>query len=308
MRIAFIINSMIRSRAKVISSLENGLEYYPHWEVDFFYTTAQKTALTLSRQATQQSYDVIIAVGGDGTLNESLNGIMLVTADRARESRPKLGLLPYGISNDFSRTLGIEKNIRECLESIEKQKTALLDVGKVSYMTENDQSFTEYFMNILDIGMGADVVKKVERSKNRLAPRFIYFHAIVQTFFHYRHKALTVKTENWEWQGPMMTVAIANGKYFGNGLGIAPDADPSSGSLAVTILGKVGVVDYLRKLGMLKRCQKINHPQVHYRSAQWLRIIPGDHPSPVEADGEFLGQLRLEAIVVPQAIEFIVPN
>ena len=231
---------------------------------------------------------------------------MLVTADREREDRPKLAVLPCGTSNDFARTVRVGQDIRECLECIEKKGTAPLDIGKVVYTIESGQPFTEYFMNILDIGMGAEVVRKVERSRNQLSPKFIYFNAIVQTFFRYRHKSVVIKAGDWEWQGPIMTVAIANGKYFGNGLGISPHADPTSGTFAVTILGKVGVIDYLRNLGTLKRCQKVSHPHVCYRSATSLRVIPQTISSPIEADGEFLGQLPLEATIVPQAIDFVV--
>lgn len=124
-----------------------------------------------------------------------------------------------------------------------------------------------YFNNIADICLGAEVAKRVNEGKKIYGPNFDFFKATVLGFLNYKRKQLKIESENFNWSGRLLILCLANGKYFGSGLGIAPHAKVNDGKLAITLAADVSLMDYLKNLSKIRKGLFIQHPQIFYKEA-----------------------------------------
>jgi YegS/Rv2252/BmrU family lipid kinase len=302
MKIAFIINSKNKRAATLVPGLEGYFGHADPGGVQFLYTERKKHAIDLSRQAAENGCDFLIAVGGDGTLHEVVNG--LLQSNLAPDKYPAVGLLPCGSANDFARTAHISSSIEALGDLIQTNTPQKIDLGQV--VLENTGE-TRYFINIAGAGLGGEVVLKMEQSQGGLGPGIDYFRHILTGFLRYDKKKGVRCTGNcWEWHGPLLQLAVANGRCFGHALCVAPDARLADGLFLVAIFGDLSLWDYLKNLGKLKKGVKIPHPKVTYHNAQhvWLH---SEDPCHIEADGEYIGLAPASLRVLPEAIRFLMP-
>lgn len=262
-------------------------------------TSAVGDATTIAMHMADEGCTHIIAVGGDGTLNETVNGVKKSTKPRC-----KVGMLTYGTANDFARTIQAPKSLKKLLQLIEKESFKKLDLGLIEQKV-GDLIYTRYFINIADLGIGAEVVKRVNSSSKFFGPGITFFWAIVRTFFSYTNQPITCEADNWKWEGKINSLVIANGKYFGSGLCIAPEADPCDGKFAIMISGDIGLADYLKNVSKIKKGKVLNHPKVAYKTARSLRVTSPSLGCFIEADGEFIGGVPVTVSVVAKGIDFI---
>jgi len=269
--------------------------------VQFITTKKKKHAIAMAKEATENSCDYLVAVGGDGTLHEVINGVM--QSHGAANEYPAIGLLPYGSANDFSRTAGIATSFEELFELIQSNSIQKIDLGKI--IVQQTQKI-HYFINIASVGLGPHVVQDFEKSSNALGPKFNYFWHIIKGFLSYDKKEVICTGNTWQWNGRLMQMAVANGRYFGNAICVAPDAKLSDGQFQVAIFGDLSIWDYLKNLGKLKKGIKIVHPQVYYHDVDEL-LIESTNSCGIEADGEYIGLAPAIISVLPKAISFIMP-
>ena len=297
MTICFIVNQKIKRRKSVISKIES--EFKDH-SIAIHLTSYPKHAEILARDLIEHGYDYMIAVGGDGTLNEVINGIL--TAPVPTNKLPVLGVFPKGSANDFARSIDVKSSETQLHEMILHKSYHKIDIGKI--MRDND-SQPRYFINIAGLGLGPEVVLHMGNSK-LLGPKLSYFKAIIQTFTKYKRKAIYCKTENWEWRGNLLQMAVANGKFFGNGICVCPDAVVDDGIFHIALFGELSIKDYLKNLKNLKKGIKITHKDAHYHTAKELRIENlNEGVCDIETDGEYIGSSPATISVVPKAINFL---
>ena len=251
----------------------------------------------------------VIAVGGDGTLNEVVNGIMQYHQENPSETLPILGVLPLGTANDFVKSINHKKGIDALLVLIKNQHYHSIDLGKLQCNDEDRISkITRYFINIADVGFGAHVVQKTNSGNSLFGANYTYIKAILSTFLSYKPKLLSLNIDDQaEQKQRALSIVFANGKYFGSGLGIAPHAQLADGKLAITHIGNVSMFDFLFYLGALKKGKKLSHPEAKYLKATKITIRSEDKHAAVEADGEFIGYLPVTAEVIPAKILFLMP-
>ncbi|MEM7186688.1 MAG: diacylglycerol kinase family protein [Bacteroidota bacterium] len=302
MKVVFVINNKGGRLNKVLPKITQHCEGTIQGEVSFFSTEYIRHATQLAREATDQGCNVLIAVGGDGTLNEVVNGIL--TSAVPAENYPVLGLLPHGSANDFARTAGIDQSVEALVDRINQNSHRRIDLGKIELPQKKE---IRYFINISGVGLGPEVVQRLEGTNSVLGPGFNYFKHILKGFLGYRKKEVNCKTDHWEWQGPLLQMAVANGRYYGNGICTAPDALLDDGQFQVAIFGNLSVWDYLKNLGKLKNGLKIDHPEVHYFTGQEVHLSCKT-PCGIEADGEFVGNLPARLAILPDAIDFLSPS
>ncbi|NNM17705.1 MAG: diacylglycerol kinase family lipid kinase [Croceitalea sp.] len=302
MKVVFIVNNKNNRLAKVLPKLKEYCQQKYLDNVQFYSTEGKKHAIILAKQATENGCDYLIAVGGDGTLNEVVNGIF--KSDKAAMEYPTLGLLPFGSANDFARTANVTNSIEELMHLIQSNIIQKIDVGQI---TLHQTQETRFFMNIAGLGLGPEVVQSLEQSSSVLGPGFNYFKHIIKSFFSYTKKAVSCKSDTWYWHGKLLQMAVANGKFFGNAINIAPDAQLSDGQFQVTIFGDLSIWDYLKNLGNLKKGLKIINSQVSYHHAKEL-ILDGSEPCGIEADGEYAGLTPASIKILPKAIRFLMPT
>lgn len=270
--------------------------------VEFKFTTGRKHAIELGRNAAVNGCDYLIGVGGDGTLHELVNG--LLQSEIPPQDLPVLGLLPYGSANDFARTVGVSNSPDELIRSIRSKSTKKIDLGKIDLHQTREIS---YFINIAGLGLGTEVVKGLEHSSSPLGSGFNYFKHIITGFFRYINKEVSCNGGDWKWKGKLLQMAIANGRYFGNAICVAPDAVPDDGIFQVVIFGNLSIWDYLKNLRNLKKGIKIEHSEVRYYNAKEV-VLESEEPSGIEADGEYIGPLPATLSILPEAISFLIPS
>jgi YegS/Rv2252/BmrU family lipid kinase len=300
MKIAVILNGISLKKNFFYSKILPGLSSLA--DVSVFETRTRHDAVTLASKAVSNFFDLIIAAGGDGTLNQTVNGVL-----RGNESDyklPVIGLIPLGTGNDFAKTTGVTRNFQELKSRIENFRPVPIDVGRIRFEREG-KSNTSYFVNIADIGMGPEVVKIVNSSDRMFGFSTTYYLAILKNFFTYKPIEVSIETDNEKFQKKIRTFAIANGKFFGHGLCVAPDAVVDDSVFDTFTVGAVSVLDFLWHSGALKQRKRIKHPKVFYNRAKQASISSSS-PALIEADGELVGSLPVSIDLLERRLKFLI--
>lgn len=301
MNIVFVVNNKNNRLAKVLPRLHQVCQQTNLGSVQFISTLRKKHAIELAKQATENGCDYLIAVGGDGTLHEVINGML--QSNNPANKYPTIGLLPHGSANDFARTACVSNSIEELFEMIQSNTTQKIDLGKIILQETRE---IRYFINIAGVGLGAEVAQNLEQSSSVFGPDFNYFKHIIKGFLSYVKKEVCCTSNSWHWKGKLLQMTVANGRYFGNANCIAPDARLTDGQFKVTIFGDLSIWDYLKNYGNLKKGMKINLPQVSYHNASEVFLESNDSCG-IEADGEYVGLAPASISVLPKAICFLMP-
>ena len=301
MKVVFIVNSKNKRAVRLLPELEGHYRQTNPGSAQFLTTRRKKHAFELAREAAENGCDYMIAVGGDGTLHEVVNG--LLKSSLPARKYPAIGLLPCGSANDFARTAHIPDSIEALLNLIQTHTTQKIDLGQILLQQTGE---VRYFINIAGAGLGGEVVQKMEQSSGLLGPGLNYSWHIFAGFIRYIKKEVNCTSGSWKWKGRLLQMAVANGRCFGNALCVAPDARLTDGIFQVTLFGDLSVWDYLKNLSKLKKGVRIDHPEVYYHQAKeiWLESKAPVH---IEADGEYVGPAPATLRVLPEAIVFLMP-
>ncbi len=299
MKVAIIINGLSGRRKHFYTRLLPIIRQYA--TADVFETQSATDAFDFSVKAVYQKYDLIIAAGGDGTINQVVNGML--SSDLSVEQLPALTILPVGSGNDFARTVNITLRAIALKNRLTTLDIKPIDVGLITFQKDGKEEST-YFINVASAGMGPEVLNKMSSGKKRLGSAIAYYTAILSTFVTYRCMPVTIKTAQWEWSNSLRTLAIGNGKFFGSGLCIAPEAKPDDGMFSAFVCGAVSVLDFIKYTDTLKSSRKVIHPKIEYRVAEKLELT-SELPCRIEADGELLGFLPARVEVIPGRIKFL---
>jgi YegS/Rv2252/BmrU family lipid kinase len=294
LRVAVIVNG---SKPKALSKAEAYCAFAAHIaSFSNFQTIGPGHAIKLAEECCHR-FEIIAVFGGDGTLSECVNGVMNATT-HGDVHLPEICLIPCGTGNDFSRNFSRITSPEDFALALKSGVRRTLDVLQAT--AQNGQK--KYIINAGDAGFGAAVVNHLEANRNRPSLLKGFGWSILHTFSFYRKKEMSIQTENAKWSGKALMIAFNNGKYFGNGIGISPEASPSNGQLQITIIGAVSVWEYVTNLPKLRKCKRIKHPEVHYLSCR-KALLTGN--SQTEFDGEFGLQLPIEIRVIPQTLRWI---
>lgn len=304
-RIACILHGKISRKNHLIARLKRNLD--ENHEITILMTTHHGHAVILTEQALNSGNTHIIAVGGDGTINEVVNGIMNSQLHLDAETREKirLGIIPKGTGNDFVKSLRLPSNLDGMRSLINQDQYRAVDLGLVSFQTKEQKEASRYFANITDLGLGGVVAEKLSHSSKWLGKTLTYQLSIIRTFLSYKHQAVSVETDSWKHEGRIMNLIIANGQFFGSGLGIAPDASLTDGLFDVIVVGEISVLDYLKNLPTLRKSLPITHPEVSYHKATDLTIESPETMLPIDMDGEFIGYAPMKVRMVKSALKIL---
>lgn len=301
MKIVFILNNKNNRLSKRLAGLEQYCRKADLGSVQILSTLRRKHAIELARQATENGCDYLIALGGDGTLHEVINGML--QSNLPANLYPALGLLPLGSANDFARTARISNSVEKLVGRIRANESRKIDLGKIILHSTGE---IRYFINIAGAGLGAEVVQNMEQSSSFFGPGYNYFKHIIKGFLTYEKKEVSCKGTTWHWKGKLLQMAVANGRSFGNGICVAPDARIADGRFQVAIFGDLSIWDYLKNLRNLKRGVKVDHPEVHYHDAKEV-LVESSGACAIEADGEYVGLAPATISILPKTIRFLLP-
>jgi diacylglycerol kinase (ATP) len=270
-------------------------------------TLSKNDGVSLASKATLQYPDLILAAGGDGTLNQVVNGVL--TGREAEVKLPVIGLIPMGSGNDFARTAGLKADVNQLLSLVTRFEPKMIDVGKVNFTAFHSSGLKtrdeRYFINVADLGMGPVVVDKVLRSGRPFGHGLAYYKSILSTFVSYKPMLVKATSQDWSWEGKLRTLAVGNGKCYGHGLHIAPDALLDDRLFHVFICGRVSAFDFIRFTGTLKKGRHIRIPEVHYKVATSLELS-SESFCMIEGDGEIFGTLPATVSLIEKRLDFLI--
>ncbi|MES1248144.1 MAG: diacylglycerol kinase family protein [Actinomycetota bacterium] len=241
--------------------------------------------------------DVVVAVGGDGTLNEVVNGLM----QRAGE-RPVLATIPIGTGMDFVRTYGIPNRFEDAVGVAAGEATRTIDVGRVEHSRG-----VRFYVNVGSVGMSGAVAARVNGMPKPLGGKATYFYALTRVFFEWRNTPVTVELADGTTRtGAMHDVIVANGKWHGGAMLLAPDAEPDDGAFDVVLIGDVNKRDFVTTAPKIYKGTYLAHPKVELLRSSSVAV---DAPErlPIELDGEQVGTTPARFEVVPHALRVRVP-
>lgn len=313
MKIAFLINGTAQGLEKLKKNIET---IFKQHEPKLFISEKAGHITQLAQTAVSRGYDTIIICGGDGTLNEGLNGVIESfknglgdspdAYDWEKIAQIKVGVLPSGSGNDFAKTIHVTKELEYLKNLIAQQRSQLIDIGWVSFFNPDQQPSHRYFINITDVGMGGEAVLKLQNKIPLVGPDINYFWAITSTLATYEKVKIKAHGDNFSWEGKAINFVVANGKYFGNGLGVAPDATITDGKFDIVIIGDVSLLDYFKNLGTVKKCEKVAHPEVHYYQMDKVTIESMEtRKISIDMDGEFIGYAPMTLVNLHKKLNFI---
>jgi YegS/Rv2252/BmrU family lipid kinase len=262
-----------------------------------------KHAIKLAKQAVENGARQIIVAGGDGTLNEVVNGIFL-----QKECLPEqvlIGMIPVGTGNDWIKTFGIPNNYQLAVDKIIEGKTLLQDVGKLTY-AEEEKVNTRYFSNMAGFGFDALVAAKANQLKQKgRTGLLVYLQSLLTAFFQYQTRKVSVLVDGEQVEDFIFSVSVGIGKFNGGGMKQAPNAVPNNGIFEVTVIRKIGVWGILSNLIGLYNGNYINDSRVQCFQANELSI-ESLKPLAGEVDGESLGNSQFHISILPGKLQVIV--
>lgn len=277
----------------LVPILERLLATVPH---DTVLTSSMGEAVEIAEKA--QGYDIIVAVGGDGTVHEVLNGIMR----RPEHDRPALGLVPTGSGNDTRRTLGVPSDIADAVLALGTGVRRRFDVGVCNGV---------YFNNSFAAGLDARVTAKAVEYKitTKRSGLWLYLTALMHVLFNelYSHRVRVTWDDQQPVEDDLLIVAATIGPTYGGGFFITPDAVPDDGLLEVCTIDPLSLPEALVRLPFVIFGKHTKMKPVHMARHRSI-VIECDDPMPAQIDGEVMLDRRFEVTVLPQALEYIVPR
>jgi YegS/Rv2252/BmrU family lipid kinase len=282
--------------------------------IDVVFTERSRHAADIAKEAAIAGRETVVAVGGDGSIHEVVNGLMMAREQGAGKAR--LGIIGQGTGGDFRKTLGLRHRLDAYCDAIAGGRTRLVDVGRAVFTSHDDKTETAYFMNILSMGISGLVDQHVARMGRSLGGTLTYFTASVRGVLNsklgvLRCKMSTAGNKPREEVFPSRTLAVCNGRFFGSGMEVAPMAQPDDGVFDVIDLGSAPRLKFFLASSRMYTGDHIRSPDVkHFQcdkiEVELLNAAASDRFL-LDVDGEALGKLPITIELVPRAIPVLVP-
>lgn len=268
-----------------------------------FLTSGPGDATRIARSKLLEGVDVVVCVGGDGTLNEVVNGFM----NEEGPIRPEavLGFIPNGTGCDFARTASIPRRIEDSIETIREGNACLTDIGRLRYRNRDNTFCIRYFHNIASFGLGGEVTDRVNRTSKAFGPFISFIWATLVTLFLFGKKTIRLRIgDQYDKEMEIWNIAVANGQYHGGGMWVAPQAVLNDGLLNITVIGNLSLAEvfwhlpklYSGSIHKIKKCSFLTGKKVEAFSMQSVLL---------EIDGEQPGYLPAVIDLMPSSLRII---
>jgi len=262
-------------------------------------------ATEFTRELIAGGYRKIISVGGDGTLNEIVNG--LFTQNHCPPKDLILSIIPVGTGNDWGRMFGIPLIYEGAVKVIKEGKLMLHDIGMISYYN-GEEKHIRYFINIAGLGFESLVVSKTNKQKDKgMSNKAIYFYNLLSSLITYRNTIADITIDGKSIRSKVFSINVGNGRYCGGGMRQTPDAVPDDGLLDITVIKEMGRIEIIRNLRLLYDGTILSHPKVDGYRSNNLKVT-SDSLLYLEADGESLGHTPAEFGIIPSAVNIVYGN
>jgi diacylglycerol kinase (ATP) len=248
----------------------------------------------LARSAADEGAELVVAVGGDGTVHEVANGLMRAQ----RRPLPELGILARGTGDDFVRALGIPTADIDALTVLRDGRARDLDVGRVTYRTAAGAEAQSYFVSMAGVGMSGAVARRLNTTSKRLGGKVAGLVATFAVFSRWRNVDLRVTVGGEQRDGRMEDVLVGNTEFHNGGMRLCPGARPDDGAFDVLLIGDLTKADLVRVLPKLYKGTHLPHPKAELLRGATVSV-ESSTPLPIELDGEQPGTTPVRFEVVP---------
>ncbi|MGH3129565.1 MAG: diacylglycerol/lipid kinase family protein [Gaiellaceae bacterium] len=267
---------------------------------DALFSTGPGELGGLAREARAGGASLLVVVGGDGSVNEVVNGI-------AGQDGVEIAVIARGTGWDFVRTYGIPRKIEDAIRVVLSGRTRTIDLGRVSYRAWAGADADAYFANIASVGMSGAIAQRANQTTKALGGKISYLWATLAVFTGWHTNEVRVSVDDEIRGGRMHDVVVANGRYFGGGMMMCPEAEPDDGLFDVLLIGDLTKADLLVTLPKTYRGRHLPHPKAEVLRGAVV-TVDADGPLPIELDGEQPGTTPVRFEIVPQALRVRVPG
>jgi YegS/Rv2252/BmrU family lipid kinase len=245
---------------------------------------------------------VLVAVGGDGTVHEVVNGLL----SSSRADGVELAILPRGTGKDFVRSLRIPAEIGPAIEVARDGVPRTVDAGRAHYTAWDGSPADAYFANFAGAGISGAIARRANRTSKAMGGRLSFLWATVAVFARWKSAAVTAEVDGTQRAGLMFEVLAMNGDYAAGGMWVTPDAEPDDERLDVLLIGDVTKADFVRTFPKMYRGKHLSHPKIDLLRGRSVRVDSAI-PLPVVLDGEQPGTTPARFEIVPGALRVRVP-
>ena len=253
----------------------------------------------LAPEAADGGATLLVVVGGDGSVNEVANGV-------AGREGVEIAVLARGTGWDFVRTYGIPHRLTKAVDVARSGRAREIDLGRVRYRSWQGGEAQSWFANVASAGMSGAIAERANETTKALGGKASYLWATLAVFARWQVGTIRVTLDGETRDGRMHDVVVANGRYFGGGMMICPDASPDDGRFDVLLIGDLTKRDLLLTLPKTYRGSHLTHPKAELVRATTV-TIDGPQPLPIQLDGEQPGTTPAALEVVPRALRVRVP-
>ena len=249
----------------------------------------------LAQAAGEGRDSLLVVIGGDGTVNEVANGIAGTNAE--------IAVLPCGTGQDFGRTHGIPSRFDDAVRVALGGTARTIDLGRV----ELESGTSRFFANVGSAGMSGAVARRANAMTKRFGGRATFCSALTREFLAWQNTRVVVELgDGITREGPMHDVVVANGRFHGGGMKLAPDARQDDGAFDVVLIGDITKPDFVTTAPKLYSGRYLSHPKVELLRSSSVSIS-ADEPLPLEVDGEPIGTTPARFEIVRSALRLRVP-
>ncbi len=295
---AAALRRLVEEEARAAAE-QHGIPY----ELTWAQTEYHRHAIELAHEAGAEGFDTVVAIGGDGTVHEVVNGLMQIEAGE----RPRLGVVPVGSGNDFAHNLGLPDDLRAAARCLMGDTVRRVDVGMIT----DDRGRCEYWDNTIGIGFSG-VVNIATQRYTRWRGFMLYFIAVLETIL-FKPPALEARLiidGNRYLERSISMLSLCNGPREGGGFPVAPEAKMDDGLLTYTMMRKLGRVNMLRFLPIVMRGQHLKYSRVFESGTARQMRVETDKVMAIHTDGEVFGPWEaniraLEISLIPSALEVL---
>ena len=277
-----------------------GLDY------DFEFSCYAGHSISLAEDAVSKGYQNLAAVGGDGTVNEVINGMC------RQSKRPTnslcFGIIPVGTGNDWIKTHGIPKNYKKAIYLLRSGQRKAHDVGQVFYHNKAGTRKDRYFVNVAGLAYDAFVTKATKVRPKWGNSQLYYLYLILSCVKTFKPSQAKITFDGQTMEHPFYNITIGQCIFNGGGTQLVPHADPQDGLFALTLFKDIAPWEVIVKAAKFYNGSITKHKEAFMTQAKHILIeAPKESPAYVEVDGEYLGQSPIEFVMHPQAVQIISP-
>lgn len=272
-------------------------------EFKFTFTEKPLQATEMAREFLRQGFDLLIGVGGDGTLNEISNGFFHARSGRAINEDAAVGIIPSGTGSDFIRFMKVPGDFEKSAARIKNSASRRIDIGRVTFSGGGEER-RRYFINVADFGLGAEVIRRIAAGGARRRGALTYYRGLLSAILRYRSKPVRLSVDGGPpLAGEFLIGAVANGRIFGGGMVIAPHAEPDDGWLDLVLIEPMKRLEILANSRLLYSGAIGSNPKVRMLRAKTIQVESSEEVR-IEYDGELGETLPAEFAIMERALNF----